>query len=247
MLARLRQFRFDWKLSLLTVLLLPLLLVLGFWQLAREQEKLQIQQQYEARQKQQPVALQTLDPAADLQYRQVELQGRYDNTKVFLLDNRIHQGRAGYEAVVPLASDDGTVVFVNRGWLPAGATRAELPALAAVEGSVSIRGSVYVPVGETFVLGSELAATGWPRVVQTLDLPMFYALARYGAQNRLFPYSVRVDAGAPGALVRDWPVISTTPEKHRAYAVQWFAMAAMLLGLYLWHSTRSESTKPETE
>jgi len=52
---------------------------------------------------------------------------------------------------------------------------------------------------------------------------------------------VRLDAGTPGVFVRDWPVISTTPEKHRAYAVQWFAMAAMLLALHLYYSTRRDS------
>jgi surfeit locus 1 family protein len=238
MLARLRHYRFDWKLSLLTALLLPLLLSLGFWQLEREQEKRQLQQLYEARQQLQPVMLGTVDTTEDQQYLQVEVQGSFDNTRMFLLDNRIYQGRAGYEVVVPLQSEDGTVVFINRGWLPPGATRAQLPEVPAVEGTVTIRGAVYVPVGKAFVLGSDLVAEGWPRVIQTLDPQALHAQAGYSTNTPLFPYTLRVDEGAPGALVRYWPVITTTPEKHRGYAVQWFAMATMLLGLYLWYSTR---------
>src|SRR5690606_34163210 len=99
MWRRLKQYRFDWKLTLLYVLLLPLLLRLGFWQLSREQEKLDLLAVYDSRQQQAPVDLQTLDPAEDLQYRQVEFSGQADNDHVFLLDNRIVGGQVGYEVL----------------------------------------------------------------------------------------------------------------------------------------------------
>ncbi len=239
MIARLRQFRFDWKLTLLTAVLLPLLLSLGFWQLRREQEKLDLQQQYAARQGEAPVALAQLDPAEDQQYRQVEFSGRYDNAHSFLVDNRIHQGQAGYDLVTPLITDADLVVLVNRGWLPQGQSRAQLPAPDVIDGEITLRGTVYVPVGDPFVLGGDLVTEGWPRVVQTLDPATMAEQAGYPVAS-VFPHSIRLAEGAPGVLVRNWPVISTTPEKHRGYAVQWFAMAAMLLGLYLYYSTRPE-------
>ncbi|MGV3592048.1 MAG: SURF1 family protein [Gammaproteobacteria bacterium] len=241
MFARLRQFRFDWKLTLLTALLLPLLLSLGFWQLRREQEKLQLQEQYAAREREAPMPLAALDLDSDLQYRRVEFSGEYDNAHTFLLDNRIHQGQVGFDAITPVLTQSGDVVLVNRGWLPQGATRADLPEPEAIEGLVALQGTVYVPVGSSLVLGATEETTTWPRVVQTLDPPAMAAASGH-AERALFPYSVRLDAGAPGVLVRDWPVISTTPEKHRGYAVQWFAMATMLLGLYLYYSTRPDTS-----
>jgi surfeit locus 1 family protein len=234
MFARLRLYRFDWKLTLLTALLLPLLLSLGFWQLRRAEEKLELQEQYAARQREAPVAFEQLSASGDLQYRQVELTGRYDNAHNFLLDNRIHQGQPGYDLITPLVTASGTLVFINRGWLPQGPTRAQLPAIAAIDGTVTVSGSVYVPVGTPLVLG-DVTADGWPRVVQTLDPMPMAAAAGYA---EAFPYSIRLADGAPGVLVRDWPVISMTPERHQGYAVQWFAMAAMLVGLYLYYSTR---------
>lgn len=240
MFARLRQFRFDWKLTLLTALLLPLLLSLGFWQLRREQEKLQLQEQYAAREGEAPVALASLDPNDDQQYRRVMFSGEYDNAHSFLLDNRIHQGQVGFEAITPVLTTSGDVVLVNRGWLPQGATRADLPMLDAIEGVADLRGAVYVPVGNPLVLGATETSATWPRIVQTLDPPAMAAAAGH-EERALFPYTVRLDAGTPGVLVRDWPVISTTPEKHRAYAVQWFAMATMLLGLYLYYTTRPDT------
>lgn len=241
MFARLQQFRFDWKLSLLTAVLLPLMLSLGFWQLRREQEKLDLRQQYAERQGEAPAALAQVDPTADQQYRQVELRGRYDNAHSFLLDNRIHQGQAGYDLVTPLMSANNLLVFVNRGWLAQGPSRAQLPALDLIDGEVMLRGTVYVPVGDPFTLGENVTTEGWPKVIQTLDPARMAQEAGYAGAS-LFPYTVRLAEGTPGVLVRDWPVISTTPEKHRGYAVQWFAMATMLLGLYLYYSTRPAST-----
>jgi len=52
---------------------------------------------------------------------------------------------------------------------------------------------------------------------------------------------VRLDALQPGVYVRNWPVISTSPEKHRGYAIQWFTMATVLLLLYLYISTKVET------
>ena len=164
------HYRFDWKLTLLVLLLLPLCLRLGFWQLAREQEKLLLQQSWEQRQMEVPVALDSLDPADDLQYRQVWLEGRYDNEHVFLLDNRIHAGQVGFEVVQPFQAHDGSIAFVNRGWLPQGASRVDLPLPPLVNDAVLLQGSVYVPVGEQLVLGDIAPGAEWPKLVQTLDI-----------------------------------------------------------------------------
>lgn len=239
---RMRCFRFDWKLTLLTALLLPLMLSLGFWQLRREAEKLELQAAWDARQVEAPVALATVDVAEDQQYRQVYLSGYFDNAHVFLLDNRTYEGQVGYEVIVPLVADNGTVALVNRGWQPLGTSRAELPVIAPVEGAVMIAASIYQPVGDAFLLGSELEADGWPKVIQALDPPRLAALAGYDAVDKVFPYSLRLGEASPGALIRYWPVISTTPEKHRGYAVQWFLMATALLALYFYYSTRDDST-----
>jgi cytochrome oxidase assembly protein ShyY1 len=47
--------------------------------------------------------------------------------------------------------------------------------------------------------------------------------------QRVFPYPIRIAAGEPGALAVNWLVINVSPDKHRGYAVQWFAMAVALL------------------
>ncbi|MDR0779681.1 MAG: SURF1 family protein [Pseudomonadales bacterium] len=240
MWQRLRHYRFDWKLTLLYVLLLPLLLRLGFWQLAREEEKRELLAVYESRQQEAPVALAALNPADDLQYRQVHFTGHPDNAHFFLLDNRIYRGQVGYEVLQAVRTEADAVVFINRGWAAQGATRADLPVLAPLPDPLEVRGSVYVPVGDPVVLGAAMS-DGWPRVIEVLDLPQMQAAAAFAGLR--FPYTVRVAEGAAGALVRYWPVINLSPEMHRGYAVQWFAMALALTLLYLFYSTRPSELK----
>ena len=239
--GRIRHFRFDWKLSLLTALLLPLLLYLGFWQLQRGNEKEMLQNTYAARQQQAAVPLATLDPTQDLQYRQVQISGHYDNDHVFLLDNRSYQGQSGYEVIVPLITEENGTVLVNRGWIAAGQSRQTLPVIAPVEGNLGVQGSVYQNIGTQVVLGSELESDGWPKVMETLEPLHMAELAGATDKGKVFPYSVRVADYAPGALLRFWPVISMSPERHRGYAAQWFLMALALVALYFFYSTKVDS------
>ena len=55
--------------------------------------------------------------------------------------------------------------------------------------------------------------------------------------GRVFPYPVRIAAGEQGALTVNWQVVNMSPQKHHGYAVQWFAMAGVLLVVYLLRSS----------
>ena len=246
MLERLANFTFNWKLSLFTVLLLPLMLNLGFWQLAREQEKLSLQSIYAQRQSAPAQSLAELDRQADLQYVAVELLGEFDNAHSFLLDNKINAGRVGFEVISPFYTETGELLLLNRGWAPQGKYRTDFPEIDPVEGVVRLTGSVYMPLGQQVMLGDELVSQNWPRLIQSLDPEQLAEQLKGVGKERavkLFPYSIRLAPNVPGVLQRNWPVISTSPEKHRAYAVQWFIMAGVLLLLYFYVSTGYLSNK----
>ncbi|HEX6720442.1 MAG TPA: SURF1 family cytochrome oxidase biogenesis protein, partial [Burkholderiaceae bacterium] len=42
-------------------------------------------------------------------------------------------------------------------------------------------------------------------------------------------------AAARDALVREWPVPSQEVWKHHGYALQWFALSALIAGLAVWY------------
>src|SRR6267378_246575 len=59
--------------------------------------------------------------------QRVSVTGRLDGAHQFLLDNRTHGGRAGYEVLTPLRRAEAAVLLIDRGWVPFSGTRARLP------------------------------------------------------------------------------------------------------------------------
>ena len=225
----------DWRTTVFVAVFLPLLVGFGFWQQERALEKQAIAATWRERQQEAPRPLLSLATSpAELAYRRVQLQGHFMAQRNFLLDNRIYRGRYGVEVVTPLQIE-GTdmVVLVNRGWIAADAGRRTLPELPVDDALQNLEGTVYVPPGEAYTLGPISDNEDWPRLVQALDVPALAVML----DVELFPYTVRLEPESAAGFTIDWPLVNISPEKHRAYAVQWFSMAAVLLLIYLWRST----------
>lgn len=230
--------RFDpeWRITLFTLVLLPLLVGLGFWQLDRAEEKAQLALSFEQRQQQAPAGLVDVwdEPAETLAYLPVSLRGEFLPDQYFLLDNRTRGGRFGYEVlgIFGLANSD-RLVLLNRGWLPGDPARLELPEVPRVSGTVELTGIVYVAPGAPYLLAEQELGSTWPSLLQAVEMDKLVPVIQGIGGGRVFPYPVRLGADQPGALAADWQVVNVSPQKHTAYAVQWFTMAFALLVLYL--------------
>lgn len=242
-----RKFIFDWRITALVLLLLPLMVGLGFWQLYRAEHNKFLLSQAEQKRLELPIPfaelLQKMVGVADQKQiavwhlQPVMLRGHWLQ-KVFLLENQIYQERNGYYVfgVMQLDGDAGSVL-VNRGWIPAPALRSELPSVPAVAGGEEM-GEVYVSplLTEDKPLFAE---QGWPKRIGRMSVPG----AEKELQAKLLPVVVRLREGSPSALAAQWPIVNIQPEKNTAYAVQWFAMAFALLVCYVFYSYRAESIK----
>lgn len=245
------KFRPGWKLTAFTLVFTPLLLWLGFWQLDREQEKITMQEDFDARTQRPAIALDSVDwnLPNELAYLKVNVAGAYDNEHSYLLDNRTYQGRVGYELISPFTAQSGMMILVNRGWIAQGATRAELPQIRPVDGQVTITATVYVPLEEPFLLSSkpESGQTTWPRVIQSIQVPQM----EVELDRTLAPYTIRLQELSPGLEQSNWQTVNMAPEKHRAYAVQWFTMTFALLAMYTFfgfrHPARNTKLQRRTE
>ena len=110
--------------------LLPLLLNLGVWQLNRADEKRALLQLQGRQQGAETLVLSSTPPdfSETLLYQPIKALGRYDSDRQFLLDNQVNKGKAGYFVLTPFRLREGnTAVLVNRGWIPLGKNRADLP------------------------------------------------------------------------------------------------------------------------
>lgn len=205
---------------------------LGFWQLHRADEKRDLIGQFEAG-THRTVATTTNDLQKLPRYQQIEIRGTYDPAHQILLDNMpSHTGVAGFRVLTPLLADNGWVL-VDRGWIALGATRAQLPDVDVGGEARTIVGRLDdlpkpgVRMGENPLLAEDAA---WPRI---LNFPTHSELARvlkHGFDDRI----VLLDPAQPDGFERVWEAhFGFGPDRHIAYAVQWFALALAIFITFL--------------
>jgi surfeit locus 1 family protein len=201
---------------------------LGNWQSRRAEEKLAAQARLDALVAAAPAQLPgTLVLAAEYAGRRVSVRGEYVPKHAVLIDNRVHKGVAGYHVVTPLRVEGGEVhVLVNRGWVAAKPRRDELPAIVTPAGLQIIEGLAVVPSGRVYELAPDVAKGP---VRQNL------ALERIASESglRLQPLVIQQTSGADDGLVRAWERPDTGVNTHRAYAVQWYALALLTVIVYV--------------
>mgnify|MGYP006428494277 CR=1 FL=1 len=226
-----------------TALALPVLIVLivlGTWQVQRLQWKNELIETRAARVGDAPVeiteALAGADDLADIEYRPVTVSGRLRNDRAMILLNRVHDSRVGGHLIAPLelASGLGTVM-IDRGWM----SLPELRAYTAVEGEpVTLDGFVRTyTVPGYFVPENEPGGNNWFFMHEDEML---------AAANLSGPVGFYVQAGPNATPPGVYPVGSVPDVKlrnsHLEYAVTWYALAAVLVVIFvIFHWKRKET------
>lgn len=221
----------NWKICLFSLLLLPLLIGLGFWQLQRAEQKATLQELLIQQQDLPPLAwvagASVPTDASEYLYRRVTMQGQFNQRQIWLLENRIRHGRVGYEVLTPFYLANGGAVLVNRGWIAGTGYRDQLPQVPPAQ-TQSISGNLVTP-SKNSLLQQELVADAWPQTVLQIDLEQMQALLA----TPLLPWVLQVDPEHASALDAQWSNINMPASKHLGYAWQWFAMAVALVILTL--------------
>jgi surfeit locus 1 family protein len=214
---------------LLTAAGVALCVSLGIWQLERAAYKETLERRFEQRLAADYQRLDKDTDLEDIQYRKLKLEGRYDLEHQFLLDNRVHRGRAGYHVLTPFhLLDSDRVLLVDRGWAAWGERRLPLPRPRAPVETGEVFGIAFVPGEPALRLGDFELSGDWPQLLPYVDIT---ALRRQYTAD-LLPMVLWMAPEAPGSYLREWDPIWLPPEKSRAYAVQWFSFAAIALLLF---------------
>ncbi len=206
--------------------------LLGLWQLRRHDERRALDARITERVAAAPEPLGDLiavhgEDGAALDLRPTLVTGTYMVDEEVILQARTLNGRSGNEVLTPLDLGDGSVVFVDRGWVPLDVVGPPVAGAEPPEGQVTVTGflrptQVRGSFGPVDPLTGELdrvARVDLERLQQQIDgdvLPVYVVLA---AQ----------DPAQPG----DLPIALPDPEPgggppHFSYAFQWFAFAGVV-------------------
>lgn len=218
------------SLALGVVLLFTGCVLAGRWQWNRHVDRDAQIAVIEANYASQPVPIdELLDGPGDVvpaseAWRQVTVTGRYDADKTVLLRNRPVEGQAAFHVLVPFVTDEGTVIVVNRGWVPYGAdsaTPASLPAPPSGDVELTLRLRADEPAADNG------APPGQAQAINTAQVLAAGPDGAAWAQGRTYSgYGVlAAEDGQPAQGLGTPPVPDTDPRSHLSYAFQWWVFA----------------------
>ena len=205
---------------------------LGIWQIERAANKEGLLQDFNSEQESPPTRLTSQSP----NWSRVFVDGVFDSSRQILIDNQIHNGKVGYKIFTPFRFDDNKIVLVDRGWIVQGQSRSDLPQLNILEKKSRIIATVTSPE-QGVLAGSELLTNEWPRVSQSKAVEVI-ALA---FNEPILDIVLVLDPGS--SQITEFIQIkpfAITPVKHYGYAMQWFTMSIVLLGMFLYALKREK-------
>jgi len=230
--------------SLVLLTLVAVAAWLGFWQLDRMQSKQALIDQF----KNAPEMDLMRAVEADNKYARVKVSGHYDPAWQFLVDNKINKGQVGVHVLSLFQPDYGNPVLVNRGWLPVAADRRTLPTAPLPKGGQVITGLLTRPNEDGIRLGDPQPIEVSDQAILITYLDMQVVSAAIGP--RLLSRVILLDSNDPtGFSGRDWQPAVILPSQHKAYAVQWFALALAIAIVWVtlsWKSARKTGASQDS-
>lgn len=176
--------------------------------------------------------------AEDDEWRQVVATGTYDTDDTVIVRYRTRDGLSGVQAVVPLVTADGTVLLVDRGWMPSenqGDSPTDLP--EPPSGEVTVEGWVRADAtgDSTAVDGHSTRAISSATIGEAIGQPVYGGFVHLESEN-----------GEPAAGLEpvELPELNNGP--HFFYGLQWwfFGILAIVGFGYLaydeWRSARRD-------
>lgn len=225
-------------LIVLAIVIECLLLRLGFWQLARGDEKqVQIEALQTVLREKKPIELSAAS-AQSKAYQWARGSVRFQTNTQLMLDNQRRGNKVGVLVYQLGISDAGQAFLVELGWLPVNGVR-QFPKPALLQGRFNLEGLLLPPPSPGFALGIALSELDANRLLLTrLDIPNLATRLKQPLAARV----LRPDPALKIGFERNLDVLQNTlpPEKHRGYALQWFGLALVWLLLCIYVGRRKK-------
>ncbi len=219
---------------LLTVFGIVAFIGLGVWQLDRAAGKERLLARYAEVARQAPVPFDKVRGITDeLHYPHVRIHGHYLADRSYLLDEQAHGDQIGVHVIAVFAGDnEDQLLLVDRGWVPwrhAPGTTPKYPPLTSA--STSLTGIYASYPGTGLRIGGNALAreTQWPKLTLYLD----HADIAADLGKPVFARMLLLDPDPHSGFVREWKPNVLPPQRHQAYAVQWFGFAIVALLIFL--------------
>ena len=219
---------FKSKILIFAIIFVPITISLGIWQIERANEKKLIIANYDKLLVSAPIALQKNQRLNN--WQPIETTGTYEDTIVYE-DNAINNGKAGFKVYHLFRNDDGTFIFIHRGFIERNLIKNNLPEVEIPTEKKSIYGTTLFKQNNTFVKNIEESDS---RIIQEFNASLLIDKYPMLKDKYLHPFLFNLDIRDVNKYQPIEKPVNMTASKHIGYAIQWFGLCAALIILTIY-------------
>jgi cytochrome oxidase assembly protein ShyY1 len=214
---------------------------LSKWQFERQAEVVETNSRIAASYEAEPVALEELITTENswdtfLEFRSVLVTGQYIPEQSYLVRNRPYNAYPGFLQLVAFKTDGGSIIWVERGWLPTGSksdSPDDVPQVDSTQRQITLRLRPTEPTLDRTAPAGQLSSIDLKTVSLSLLGEDVYTQA-YGRLITEYPE-------LPGGQQIGKPELSEG--NHLSYAMQWILFGLMAIGAVLWTISQERRRK----
>ena len=219
---------FKTKILIFAIIFVPITISLGMWQIERANEKKLIIANYDKLLVSAPIVLQKNQMLDN--WQPIETIGTYEDTIVYE-DNAINNGKAGFKVYHLFRNDDGTFIFVHRGFIERNLIKNNLPEVEIPAEKKLIYGTALFKQNNTFVKNIEESDS---RIIQEFNASLLIDKYPMLKDKYLHPFLFNLDLRDVNKYQPIEKPVNMTASKHIGYAIQWFGLCAALIILTIY-------------
>ena len=219
---------FKSKILIFAIIFVPITISLCIWQIERANEKKLIIANYDKLLVSAPIALQKNQMLNN--WQPIETTGTYEDTIVYE-DNAINNGKAGFKVYHLFRNDDGTFIFIHRGFIERNLIKNNLPEVEIPTEKKSIYGTTLFKQNNTFVKNIEESDS---RIIQEFNASLLIDKYPMLKDKYLHPFLFNLDIRDVNKYQPIEKPVNMTASKHIGYAIQWFGLCAALIILTIY-------------
>ena len=219
---------FKSKILIFAIIFVPITISLGMWQIEIANEKKLIIANYDKLLVSAPIALQKNQMLNN--WQPIETTGTYEDTIVYE-DNAINNGKAGFKVYHLFRNDDGTFIFIHRGFIERNLIKNNLPEVEIPTEKKTIYGTTLFKQNNTFVKNIEESDS---RIIQEFNASLLIDKYPMLKDKYLHPFLFNLDIRDVNKYQPIEKPVNMTASKHIGYAIQWFGLCAALIILTIY-------------
>lgn len=222
--TNIRKFNPSWKFITFTLIILPILFSLSFWQYQRGLEKSKLESFINNQQTLPPTEFISLEYASPSQwYRPFFMQGNF-NEKTILVDNAIYGGARGFSVYQEFLSNSGISLIVSKGWLESFSQSEK-----TLNRNYLLQG-VFRPIEKAFTIDNSTSE----KIESTLEMQSFDIDLVNTKWKTNYPAVVfELDEYSLDGFSRIWQPVYLSANRHFGYAIQWLGLGLVALAGFI--------------